>query len=111
MKVNVPLMVQDPATSLTDAQIVEGFWPDREQFLLDGPVSDRIAILGERSVIRQIDTPERILAYPVDEFVDDFIGSGSTLKGLNFERVRDLQLSEDWPIVSVDTSRSLIMNM
>ena len=44
-------------------------------------MGDRIAILGERSVIRQIDTPERILAYPVDDFVDDFIGSGSTLKG------------------------------
>jgi osmoprotectant transport system ATP-binding protein len=56
-------------------------------------MGDRIAILGERSVIRQIDTPERILAYPVDEFVDDFIGSGSTLKGLNFERVRDLDLT------------------
>jgi len=68
-------------------------------------MGDRIAILGEQSVIRQFDTPERILAYPVDDFVSDFIGSGSTLKGLNFERVRDLQLAEDWPIVSVDTSR------
>ncbi|MGB7878163.1 MAG: ATP-binding cassette domain-containing protein, partial [Ilumatobacteraceae bacterium] len=68
-------------------------------------MGDRIAILGEQSVIRQFDTPERILAYPVDDFVSDFIGSGSTLKGLNFERVRDLQLSEDWPIVSVNTSR------
>ena len=56
-------------------------------------MGDRIAILGERSVIRQIDTPERILAYPVDPFVDDFIGSGSTLKGLNFERVSGLDLT------------------
>jgi osmoprotectant transport system ATP-binding protein len=69
-------------------------------------MGDRIAILGEQSVIRQFDTPERILAYPVDDFVADFIGSGSTLKGLNFERVRDLKLSEDWPIVSVDTDRA-----
>ena len=68
-------------------------------------MGDRIAILGEQSVIRQFDTPERILAYPVDDFVSDFIGSGSTLKGLNFERVRDLQLSEDWPIVDVDADR------
>ena len=45
-------------------------------------MGDRIAILGERSTIRQIDTPERILAYPVDDFVDDFIGTGSTIKGL-----------------------------
>ena len=69
-------------------------------------MGDRIAILGEQSAIRQFDTPERILAYPVDDFVSDFIGAGSTLKGLNFERVRDLELSEDWPIVSVHTSRA-----
>ena len=69
-------------------------------------MGDRIAILGEQSVIRQFDTPERILAYPVDDFVSDFIGSGSTLKGLNFERVRDLKLSDDWPIVSADTDRA-----
>ena len=64
-------------------------------------MGDRIAILGERSVIRQIDTPERILAYPVDDFVDDFIGSGSTLKGLNFERVASLDLAP-FPTLSPD---------
>jgi osmoprotectant transport system ATP-binding protein len=63
-------------------------------------MGDRIAILGERSVIRQVDTPERILAYPVDDFVDDFIGSGSTLKGLNFERVSSLDLTS-YPAMSV----------
>jgi osmoprotectant transport system ATP-binding protein len=57
-------------------------------------MGDRIAILGERSVIRQCDTPERILAFPVDDFVDDFIGSGSTIKGLNFEQVSSLNLNE-----------------
>ncbi len=56
-------------------------------------MGDRIAILGERSVVRQIDTPERILALPADDFVDDFIGSGSTLKGLHFERVSGLDLA------------------
>ena len=56
-------------------------------------MGDRIAILGERSAVRQIDTPERILALPADEFVDDFIGSGSTLKGLHFERVSGLNLT------------------
>ena len=62
-------------------------------------MGDRIAILRERSIVAQLDTPSRILAYPVDDFVDDFIGSGSTLKGLHFERVRDLQLSDDYPVV------------
>ncbi len=55
-------------------------------------MGDRIAILGEKSRIRQIDTPERILAFPVDDFVADFIGSGSTLKGLHFETVDTLEL-------------------
>ncbi|MDH3704926.1 MAG: betaine/proline/choline family ABC transporter ATP-binding protein [Acidimicrobiia bacterium] len=61
-------------------------------------MGDRIAILGDQSRIAQFDTPERILAYPVDDFVDDFIGSGSTLKGLNFERVRDVDF-DDYPVV------------
>ena len=56
-------------------------------------MGDRIAILKDRSQIAQLDKPEHILAYPVDDFVDDFIGSGSTLKGLSFERVRDLELA------------------
>lgn len=63
-------------------------------------MGDRIAILGEQSVIRQLDTPERILAYPADDFVADFIGSGSTIKGLTFERVDDLPFDE-YPHVSV----------
>ncbi len=57
-------------------------------------MGDRIAILGDRSTIRQVDTPERILAYPVDEFVDDFIGTGSTIKGLNFLTVGSLKPTE-----------------
>ena len=60
-------------------------------------MGDRIAILGERSHIRQIDTPERILAFPVDDFVRDFIGEGSTLKGLHFETVDEHVRLEPYP--------------
>jgi osmoprotectant transport system ATP-binding protein len=67
-------------------------------------MGDRIAILGEQSRIAQFDTPERILAYPVDDFVSDFIGSGSTLKGLNFERVRDVQLADSFAVVDVSAT-------
>ncbi len=70
-------------------------------------MGDRIAILGERSVVAQLDTPERILAYPVDDFVSDFIGSGATLKGLNLERVRDIAL-DDVPTVSLDAGRAAV---
>lgn len=67
-------------------------------------MGDRIAILAEQSRIAQYDTPERILSYPVDDFVSDFIGSGSTLKGLNFERVRDVQLADSFAVVDVTAS-------
>ncbi len=63
-------------------------------------MGDRIAILGEKSRIAQIDTPERILAFPVDDFVHDFIGSGSTLKGLHFETVDTLEL-EPYPTMRI----------
>ena len=67
-------------------------------------MGDRIAILRDRSEIAQLDTPARILAYPVDDFVADFIGSGSTLEGLNFERVRDVELDLAYPIVAAHSS-------
>jgi osmoprotectant transport system ATP-binding protein len=69
-------------------------------------MGDRIAILRERSEIAQFDTPERILAYPVDDFVSDFIGTGATLKGLNFERVRDVEISTNYPIVDSTVSHA-----
>ena len=67
-------------------------------------MGDRIAILADQSRVAQHDTPERILSFPVDDFVADFIGSGATLKGLNFERVRDVPLNESFPIVAVGDS-------
>ena len=67
-------------------------------------MGDRIAILGERSKIRQIDTPERILAYPVDDFVNDFIGNGSTIKGLNFLKVGSSLTLSDYPSISISDS-------
>ncbi len=69
-------------------------------------MGDRIAILREQSHVAQFDTPERILAYPVDDFVRDFIGEGSTLKGLNFERVRDIAINDDYPVVRTSTTRA-----
>jgi len=45
MKIKIPLMIQDPRTSIQGQKLVEGFQPDRETFFLDGPITKRIAVL------------------------------------------------------------------
>jgi osmoprotectant transport system ATP-binding protein len=55
-------------------------------------MGDRIAILQEQSVVAQHDTPEAILAGPASKFVEDFLGAGATLKGLNLLRTREIEL-------------------
>lgn len=60
-------------------------------------MGDRIAILRDRSRIAQYDTPERILTDPADDFVEDFIGSGASIKRLSLSRVSDIETA-DWPV-------------
>jgi osmoprotectant transport system ATP-binding protein len=67
-------------------------------------MGDRIAILRERSVIAQYDTPENVLSAPADDFVAEFIGAGASLKRLNLTRVRDVELA-DWPVIEHGSSR------
>lgn len=57
-------------------------------------MGDRIAILRDQSVIAQHDSPESILANPANDFVEDFLGSGATLKGLSLMRVRDIEVDD-----------------
>jgi osmoprotectant transport system ATP-binding protein len=68
-------------------------------------MGDRIAILREQSVIAQLDTPERILANPADDFVDDFLGSGSTLKGLSLVKVHEVDIPDGYPTVQANVGR------
>ncbi|MDP8977633.1 MAG: betaine/proline/choline family ABC transporter ATP-binding protein [Actinomycetota bacterium] len=70
-------------------------------------MGDRIAILRQRSVIAQYDTPETILTNPADDFVADFIGAGANLKRLNLSRVSELELS-DWPTADSGADREVI---
>ena len=73
-------------------------------------MGDRIAILKEESVVAQHDSPERILAHPANQFVEDFLGSGATLKGLNLMRARDIEL-HDVPTVTEPTSREQVVTV
>ncbi|MDX7208496.1 hypothetical protein SJ410_26735, partial [Klebsiella pneumoniae] len=52
----------------------------------------RILIFEPGAQISQYDTPENILAAPANDFVEDFIGSGSALKQLNLRRADELAL-------------------
>lgn len=70
-------------------------------------MGDRIAILREQSRIAQYDTPEAILAHPANAFVEDFLGAGAILKGLNLRRIGDLQLT-DVPTVTQPTTREQV---
>ncbi|WP_018830507.1 ABC transporter ATP-binding protein [Salinispora tropica] len=63
----------------------------------------RIAVLGERSKIRQFDTPENLLASPADSTVAQFIGRGARLKQLDLRRVDAIRW-EDVPLIRLDKS-------
>ncbi|MBQ0902407.1 betaine/proline/choline family ABC transporter ATP-binding protein [Micromonospora sp. U21] len=89
-------------------------------------MGSRIAVLGERSSIRQFDTPEQLLGNPADQTVAQFIGAGASLKQLNLRRVdgidcdeavlvqlnespasalRRLDESGEWALLAVDSER------
>ncbi|WP_435200360.1 ABC transporter ATP-binding protein [Janibacter sp. GS2] len=61
-------------------------------------LGDRILLLGEGAKIAQYDTPQNILANPANEFVEDFVGAGSSLKQLSLSRVDDLDLQS--PVIA-----------
>ena len=63
-------------------------------------MGDRIAILQERSIIAQYDTPENILTDPASEFVEDFVGSGASIKRLSLSRISDIE-PDDWPVAKL----------
>ena len=68
-------------------------------------MGDRIAILATGSKIAQYDTPERILAAPANEFVEDFLGSGRILKRLDLGTVSEVDISSKYPTARPDASR------
>ncbi|MEA2387323.1 MAG: osmoprotectant transport system ATP-binding protein [Thermoleophilaceae bacterium] len=53
-------------------------------------MADRIAILREGGRLAQYDTPDKILAEPVDEFVEQFVGADRGLKRLALRRVGEI---------------------
>jgi osmoprotectant transport system ATP-binding protein len=71
-------------------------------------LGDRVLILQEGARVAQYDTPEAILAAPANDFVDDFVGSGSSLKQLTLSRVSDVELSTRTTAVVGDSAAEAI---
>jgi osmoprotectant transport system ATP-binding protein len=57
-------------------------------------IGDQIAILDKGSRIAQYASPAEILANPASEYVEQFIGSGSAMRLLNFAKVADVELGQ-----------------
>lgn len=57
-------------------------------------LGDWIAMFNEGAQLVQYDTPERILGDPANEFVENFIGSGTGLKELTLTRVNEVGISD-----------------
>jgi osmoprotectant transport system ATP-binding protein len=55
-------------------------------------LGDRVAILREGGVLAQYDTPDEILANPVDDFVASFVGEDRGLRRLSLRRIEDVEL-------------------
>src|SRR3954468_6498383 len=51
----------------------------------------RIAVLREGGVLAQYDTPDKLLAEPVDDFVAQFVGADRGLKRLSLRRLGEIE--------------------
>ncbi|KFC74815.1 ABC transporter related protein [Bosea sp. LC85] len=65
-------------------------------------MATRIAIFRDGKLI-QYDTPDNILAHPIDAFVSEFVGSDRTLKRLRLIRVADAMMAEPPRVRAEDT--------
>ena len=63
-------------------------------------LGDRIALLSDRSVIEQYDTPENILLNPANTFVENFVGAGAAIRRLNLSRIDEVERAA-WPVLQV----------
>ncbi|WP_372698780.1 ABC transporter ATP-binding protein [Arthrobacter sp. JSM 101049] len=74
-------------------------------------LGDWIAVFNEGAQLVQYDSPERILANPANEFVENFIGFGAGLKQLTLNRVHDVRLEEAVTAVPGDTASDVLSRL
>ncbi|QPC42689.1 ABC transporter ATP-binding protein [Kaustia mangrovi] len=73
-------------------------------------MGDRIAIFRAGRLI-QYDTPDNVLAHPINEFIADFVGGDRTLKRLRLVRVYEAMDAEPPKIVPEDDIRKAVKLM
>jgi osmoprotectant transport system ATP-binding protein len=56
-------------------------------------MGDKVAIFRDGR-LEQYDTPDNILAHPINDFIKDFVGTDRTLKRLSLVRVREAMLPD-----------------
>jgi osmoprotectant transport system ATP-binding protein len=67
-------------------------------------MGDRIAIMRDGALV-QYDTPDTILAHPINRFVRDFVGTDRSLKRLGLFKIEDLMDAEA-PSITLNTTVS-----
>jgi len=65
-------------------------------------MGDRIAIMRDGHLV-QYDTPDTILAHPINRFVRDFVGTDRALKRLGLVKIRNL-MQPDPPYCTMDST-------
>jgi osmoprotectant transport system ATP-binding protein len=65
-------------------------------------LGDKIAVLRQGGILAQFDTPDRLLAEPADEFVEQFLGTDRGIKRLTFYTANGLNLLGG-PVIAADT--------
>jgi osmoprotectant transport system ATP-binding protein len=73
-------------------------------------MATRIAIFRDGKLI-QYDTPDNILAHPIDAFVSEFVGSDRTLKRLRLIKVSDAMMAEPPRVRAEDTLETAVRLM
>ena len=73
-------------------------------------MATRIAIFRDGKLI-QYDTPDNILAHPIDAFVSEFVGSDRTLKRLRLIKVTDAMMAEPPRVRAEDTLETAVRLM
>ena len=73
-------------------------------------MASHIAIFREGRLV-QYDTPDNILAHPVDAFVNEFVGSDRTLKRLRLIRVSDVMTKNPPFVYAEDTMEKAAKEM